>query len=97
MIFLCMPVSFGSLRLKYQLTGSERAGQYVGWRRGLGFPAMKACRQTNAGNHNYCYFSIPLDYGKVEGSHYIATCSHNNGTYNDIDFTARFYFDRVEE
>ncbi len=64
---------------------------------GLGFPALEADIQTNGGNVNYCYLSIPLDYGKVEGSHYTATCSHNNGTYNDIDFTARFYFDRVEE
>jgi len=64
---------------------------------GLGFPAVEAYIQTNGGNNNYCYLSIPLDYGKVEGHHYTATCSHNNGTYNDIDFTARFYFDRVEE
>ena len=64
---------------------------------GLGFPALEAYIQTNGGNNNYCYLSIPLDYGEVEGSHYTSTCSHNNGTYNDIDFTARFYFDRVEE
>ena len=64
---------------------------------GLGFPALEAYIQTNGGNNNYCYLDIPLDYGKVEGAHYTATCSHNNGTYNDIDFTARFYFDRVEE
>tara|TARA_Y100000296_G_scaffold50053_1_gene57325 strand:- start:230 stop:481 length:252 start_codon:yes stop_codon:yes gene_type:complete len=83
--------------LKHQLTGEERAGQYVGWRRGLGSSALEAYIQTNGGNNNYCYLSIPLDYGKVEGSHYTATCSHNNGTFNDMDFTARFYFDRVEE